>query len=131
MVARQTHNLEVGGSIPSLATLEIKYYGLQSQSCREARLAFSLSIPKLLGSSIFLFVLQDEEVVCLAQYLINICAIAFRWIKEIDLCKTAFEIIKVSEDVITIAKEDENARKAHVKKTYLPGMAHKIIAAPP
>ena len=103
----------------------------ESQSCRETRLAFSLSIPKLLGSSIFLFILQDEEVVCLAQNLINICALAFRWVDEIDLCKTAFEIIEVSEDVIAIAKEDEYARKAHVKKPYLPSMAHEVVAAPP
>ena len=132
MAARQTHNLEVGGSIPSLAThLEIKYYGQRSQSCRETRLAFLLSIPKLLGSSIFLFVLQDEKVVCLTQNLINICTLAFRWIKEIDLCKTAFELIEVSEDVIAITKEDEYARKSHVEEPYLPGMAHKVITAPP
>ena len=98
---------------------------------RETRLAFSLSIPKLLGSSIFLFILENEEVVCLTQNLINICALTFRWIEEIDLRKTAFEIIEVSEDVISITKKDENARKAHVEKSYLPGMAHKIIAAPP
>ena len=103
----------------------------KSQSCRETRLAFSLSIPKLLGSSIFLFVLENEEVVCLAQNLINICALAFRWIKEIDLCKSAFELFEVSEDVIAITKEDEYARKAHVKKPYLPSMAHEVIAAPP
>ena len=98
---------------------------------RETRLAFSLSIPKLLGSSIFLFILQYEEVVCLTQYLINICALAFRWIEEIDLRKTAFELIEVSEDVITIAKEDEYARKSHVKKPYLPLVAHEVVAAPP
>ena len=103
----------------------------KSQSCRETRLAFSFSIPKLLGSSIFLFVLENEEVVCLAQNLINICTLAFRWIKEIDLCKSIFELIKVSEDVIAITKEDENARKAHVKKSYLSCMAHEVVAAPP
>ena len=97
----------------------------------ETRLAFSLSILKLLGSSIFLFVLQDEEVVRLPQYLIDICALALRWVEEIDLCKSVFELIEVSEDVIAIAKEDKNARKAHVKKPYLPGMAHEVIAAPP
>lgn len=65
---------------------------------------FLLSTPKLLGSSIFLFVLENEEVVCLTQNIINICALAFRWIKEIDLCKSVFELIEVSEDVIAIAK---------------------------
>ena len=103
----------------------------ESQSCRETRLAFLLSIPKLLGSSIFLFVLQDEEVVCLTQYIINICALAFRWVEEIGLCKTAFELIEVSEDVIAIAKEYEYTRKAHVKKSYLSLVAHEVIAAPP
>ena len=67
-------------------------------------MAFSLSIPKLLGSSIFLFILQDEEVVCMSQYLIDICALALRWIEEIDLCKSAFELFEVSEDVIAITK---------------------------
>lgn len=103
----------------------------ESQSCRETRLAFSLSILKLLGSSILLFVLQDEEVVCLTQNLIDICALAFRWVEEIDLCKSAFELIEVSEDVIAITKENENARKAHVEKSYLPLVAHEVIAALP
>lgn len=80
---------------------------------------------------VFCFILQDEEVVCLSQYLISICTLSFRWVKEIDLCKSAFEIIEVSEDVITIAKEDEYARKVHVEETYLSSMAHKVVAAPP
>ena len=103
----------------------------KSQSCRETRLAFSLSIPKLLGSSIFLFVLQDEEVVCMSQYLIDIRALTFRWVEEINLCKSAFELIEVSEDVITIAEEYKYTRKSHVKKSYLSSMAHEVIAAPP
>ena len=101
------------------------------QSCRETRLAFSLSIPKLLGSSIFLFVLQDEEVVRLTQNLIDIRALAFRWVEEIDLRKTAFELIEVSEDVIAIAKEYKYTRKSHVEEPYLPLVAHEVIAAPP
>lgn len=103
----------------------------ESQSCRETRLAFSLSIPKLLGSSIFCFILQDKEVVCLTQYLIDIRTLAFRWIKEIDLCKTAFEIIEVSEDVIAITKENEYTRESHVEEPYLSLVAQKVIAAPP
>ena len=103
----------------------------KSQSCRETRLAFSLSIPKLLGSSIFLFILQDEEVVCLAQNLIDICALAFRWVDEINLCKSAFKFIEVSEYVIAITKENEYTRESHVKKPYLSCMAHEVVAAPP
>ena len=103
----------------------------KSQSCRETRLAFLLSIPKLLGSSIFLFILQYEEVVRLSQNLINIFALTFRWIEEIDLRKTAFELIEVSEDVITIAKEYKYTRKSHVEEPYLSLVAHEVIAAPP
>ena len=92
---------------------------------------FSLSIPKLLGSSFFCFILQDEKVVRLTQNLINIFALTFRWIEEIDLCKSAFKLIEVSEDVIAIAKEYKYTRKSHVEEPYLPLVAHEVVAAPP